>query len=168
MLVRPLLAAVSMIACCTVGLAQPSAPGPAQVRVVGFSDSFSRSLDDDYGLREGEILKADLAHRVELALQRAGAPAGVVVELTIADAKPNRPTLGQMIDQPGLSYQSFGIGGATVEGRVLSADGRVLATLKDRWYETDIEQAYGRSTWGDAQFAFDRFARKLARAAVSS
>ena len=156
------------MAFCAGSLAQSPASGPAHVRMIEFSASFSKALDQDYGVREGEILKADLAHSVETALQRAGVPAGVIVELTISDAKPNRPTLGQMTDQPGLSYQSFGIGGATVEGRVLSADGRVLAILKDRWYETDIDQAYGRSTWGDANFAFDRFARKLARAVVSS
>jgi hypothetical protein len=134
---------------------------------VAFSESFEKTLQDDYGVREASVLRADLKRKVERALVRAGAPQGITVTLTIVNAKPNRPTFAQMSDKPGLSFQSFGIGGAAIEGQVLDADGKVIAALSDRWYETDINQSYGRATWGDANFAFDRFARKLAKAAAS-
>jgi hypothetical protein len=57
--------------------------------------------------------------------------------------------------------QSFGIGGAAIEGRIVRADGST-APLAYEWYETDITQVYGHATWSDATWTFNRFARRLA------
>ena len=96
------------------------------------------------------------------ALARTGAYDGARIELTISDAKPNRPTFKQMSDTPGLSMESFGIGGATIDGHVIAADGK-MTPVSYRWYESDIRQAYGNWVWHDAEWTFDRFARRLAR-----
>ena len=68
----------------------------------------------------------------------------------------------QLGDKPGLSFESFGVGGAKIEGRAVAADGAVTP-LKYSFYETDIRQAPYRSTWSDAQWTFDRFASRLGR-----
>ena len=76
--------------------------------------------------------------------------------------KPNRPTFKQLGDKPGLSMQSFGVGGAAITGRIVAADGSEKP-LSYHWYETDIRQASNNWVWSDAEWTFDRFARKLAR-----
>lgn len=118
----------------------------------------------DYGERELSFLANDLRQSVETRLARVGAmsPAGGRLELVIADAKPNRPTMAQMSHKPGLSMQSFGIGGATVDGAYVSPDG-ARTPVHYRWYEHDIRWAPYQSTWGDAQDVFDHVGDQLVR-----
>jgi hypothetical protein len=116
---------------------------------------------EKYGVREVERLADSLRRDVERALAKRG---GGRAELVLVDAKPNRPTFKQMSDKPGLSFQSFGIGGATIEGRIVTADGRETP-FTYRWYESDIRNVMPTSTWGDAERAFDRAARRIARGA---
>jgi hypothetical protein len=129
---------------------------------VSFSDAFQSELDDEYGAREGAYLTA----RVERALSRELAKAGLDparIEVTIRDALPNKPTMKQLGDEPGLDYgASVGIGGMELEGVAYDAAGTVIASLEFDWYETDIRNA-GLGTWTDARRAADRFARKFAR-----
>lgn len=117
---------------------------------------------DDYGARDLDYLAADLRTSVERALGRDGALAasGGTLDLVIEDAVPNRPTMRQLVKTAGLSYESFGIGGATVSGVLTSADGR-QTPVSYRWYETDIRWSRTASTWTDAENTFDRFARRL-------
>jgi hypothetical protein len=58
--------------------------------------------------------------------------------------------------------QSIGIGGAKIEGTVTYPDGRVLP-VKYSYYDHDIIEAIGSTTWSTAQRAFDLAARKVAR-----
>ena len=83
----------------------------------------------------------------------------------LVDAKPSRPTFKQLGDTPGLSFQSFSLGGARIEGRMIRADG-TETPLSYSWYETDLFQAPYESTWGDAHWSFDRFARRLGKGEV--
>ena len=55
-----------------------------------------------------------------------------------------------------------GVGGAAISGKIISADG-TEKPLSYRWYETDIREASYNWVWSDAEWTFDRFARKLAR-----
>lgn len=111
----------------------------------------------EYGQRELDFLTRDLQQAVERRV--AGAPGAY--ELVIVDARPNRPTFEQMGDRPGLSARSFGIGGATIEGAHVAADGS-RTPVSFRWYGRDIAWAKGQTTWGDAETAFNRFAVRLA------
>ncbi|MET0336194.1 MAG: hypothetical protein ABW063_00375, partial [Caulobacter sp.] len=72
----------------------------------------------ELGARELDDLRGDLKRTVERELERAGqlSPQGGRLDLVITDARPNRPTMQQMARKPGLSYQSFSIGGAAVTG----------------------------------------------------
>lgn len=52
-----------------------------------------------------------------------------------------------------------------MEGKIVAADGSVTPVAY-RWYESDLRQAYGSWVWSDAEWTFDRFARKLGRGEV--
>jgi len=116
----------------------------------------------EYGQRDLGRLSGDLETSVLREAARTGALEDARIELVIEDVVPNRPTFQQMADKPGLSFESFGVGGASVSGTVTTADGRSYP-VSYRWYETDIRWAQTAGTWTDAETAFDRFARKLAR-----
>ncbi len=119
---------------------------------------------DQYGQRDLDYLAAELRESVQKAFERAGGLStdGATIDLVLEDAMPNRPTFRQMAIKPGLSYESFGIGGATISGVLTTADGRQVP-LGYRWYESDIRWSQGAGTWMDAENTFDRFARRLAR-----
>jgi hypothetical protein len=82
--------------------------------------------------------------------------------LVLADAQPNRPTFKQLGDRPGLSYQSFGVGGAKIEGRVIAANGTVTP-IAYKYYESDLRFSRHGGTWADAEATLDRFAYDLRR-----
>lgn len=123
-----------------------------------------REKADEYGAREVERLALELEADVERSLAREGrlAPEGGRLDLVLSDAVPNRPTFEQLGRRPGLSFESYGVGGATIEGEYVAADG-TRTPLRYRWYESDIRDAQGATTWTDADRAFDRFARRVAR-----
>ncbi|WP_425999841.1 hypothetical protein [Caulobacter sp. DWR1-3-2b1] len=113
--------------------------------------------------REFDYLTRELKRSVEKTLDRSGALAdGGELDLVIEDARPNRPTMREMSAKPGLSYQSFGVGGARVSGEYRAASG-ARTPVDYSWYETDIRWAEYGSTWSDADKAFDRLAVRLAK-----
>lgn len=129
---------------------------------VSLSPELRKKAAEKYGMRDVERLAVDLRKDVERELHRTGILAGGRLELVLVDAQPNRPTFKQLGDTPGLSHQSFGVGGATIEGRAISIDGEVTP-VSYRWYETDIRDAAYSTTWSDAQHAMQRFAYQMAR-----
>ena len=118
-----------------------------------------QSKTDRIGQRDVNELREDLAKQVTRALTRVGAQRA---DLVLESAAPNRPTFEQMRRTPGLSMWSLGVGGASVTGTVTLADG-TTQPISYRWYETDIRQARGSTTWSDAGRAFDRLAHRIAR-----
>jgi hypothetical protein len=148
-------------ACAAFGIAGSAlAQAPAVSVVIG--PELQKKAEKTYGVKEVERLAAGLQREVERELDRTGVLVGGRVELTLVDARPNRPTMKQLGDTPGLSYRSFSVGGAALEGRAIALDGQVTP-LRYNWYETDIREAWYQSTWADAERAFDRFARRLSR-----
>ena len=146
------------------GFAAAFAPAAGAMTVqVGVSDAFQEKLEDDYGVRETEILQESLTHKIERAFEKAGVKAERVV-ITIEDARPNRPTFQQLGDKVGLDpIRSFGTGGAKVTGVAYDAAGAEIGRQEYDWYETDIRQSFGVSTWYDASYAFGRFATRFAK-----
>jgi hypothetical protein len=141
--------------------ATSAAAAPASVQV-SIGPKLQEKAVEKYGVREIDRLAQDLQRRVERSLDRSGALADTDIRLVLVDVQPNRPTMKQMSDRIGLSFTSFGIGGARIEGQAVSADGQVRP-LSYAWYESDIRQVTGYTTWHDAEWTFDRFARRLAR-----
>lgn len=117
------------------------------------------SKADKIGMREIDQLRDDLARSVSRALARTGDQrADLVLEM----ATPNRPTFEQLGRRPGLSFWSIGLGGASVTGTITRADG-VVQPVSYRWYESDIRQVRGHTTWTDAERAFDMLSYRIAR-----
>lgn len=147
----------------TLGLASVASAAEPQVTI-----TYGPKLQDkirEYGARDVDRLAGDLRSTVLKAAARTPALDDATIVLVLEDAVPNRPTMKQMSDKPGLSYDSFGVGGAAISGSVTTADGRT-SPVAYRWYETDIRWARPATTWTNAEQAFDQFARGLSRGEV--
>lgn len=153
---RTLLLAAAVLATATA-----AAAAPASV-TVSIGPELQAKAQKTYGVRDVERLAAELQKTVARELTRTGAYDGARIQLELTDAMPNRPTMKQMGDRVGLSFESLSIGGADINGQAVLPDG-ALKPISYRWYETDIRNARGTSTWHDAEWTFDRFARHLAR-----
>ena len=153
---RTAILAVAISLCASAAFA-----APAMVSVSVGPELQAKAVKT-YGVPEVERLAADLRREVEKKLARTGAYDDTRVDLVLVDAVPNRPTFKQLSDTPGLSLQSFGVGGAEIAGTVTRADGSTQP-LGYRWYESDIRWAYANWIWSDAETTFDRFATRLSR-----
>jgi hypothetical protein len=140
------------------------AAGPAHAVTVEakFSDAFQTKLEDDLGVREGERLAEIVGDKIAARFEKQATSAERVV-ITIEDATPNRPTMQQVSDTPGLDpIRSFGVGGAKLTGVAYDAAGQEVGTFEYKWYESDITRSMNLGTWHDARWAIDRFARRFA------
>ncbi len=132
---------------------------PATVRVTLGPDLQDKV--ENLGSREVQQQADRLAQVVEQTLARRGALDGARIDLVLTDLKPNRPTMEQAIDRPGLDpIRSVSIGGATIEGQITTASGEVLPVRYD-WHTTNLADVYGYSTWQDAETAYRRLASNL-------
>jgi hypothetical protein len=102
-----------------------------------------------------------LAEVVTRALADDPDLAGARIELVLTDLRPNRPTTGQLRDRPGLDpVRSISTGGATVDGRIVTADGRELPVHYER-YSDSLSDVYRVGVWHDAERAWRRLAANL-------
>ena len=147
--------AVMLLAAAPFAIGSGAMAAPASVSV-SIGPALQAKAQKTYGEREIARLADELRTDAERALSRSNAHADARIELVLTDAVPNRPTFKQLGDKPGLSFESFGVGGAAFTGRIIAADG-TETPLAYKWYESDIRQAYGNSTWRDAEWAIDRF-----------
>lgn len=159
MKVSPAIVALGLAVLAGPALA---APDVATVRVAIGPDLAKKTEIMD--AREFDYLTRELKKSVERTLNQSGAlgPDGGELDLVIEDARPNRPTMQQMSRRPGLSYSSFGVGGARVSGEYRAASG-ARTPVDYSWYETDITWSDTNSTWSDANRAFDQLAARLAK-----
>ncbi|WP_293902855.1 hypothetical protein [Phenylobacterium sp.] len=154
---------IALTAAVLLAGASAAAAAPASVSVA-IAPKLQKTFDSTYGVREADLLTKDLRASVEKSLAKTGAYNDARIELVLTDVKPNRPTFKQLGDTPGLSLESYGVGGAAIEGRIVAANG-TETPITYRWFETDIRESYGRWVWTDAEWTFDRFARRLASGA---
>lgn len=149
-------AAAALLASATSALA-----APASVNVT-VGPELQAKAAAILGVRDVDELAADLQKAVEVRLAKTGAYDGARIELVLVDAQPNRPTYKQMSDQPSLSYRSFGLGGAQIEGRTIAADG-TITPIHFKSYQTDIRWSRVTGVWSDAESGFQQFAYALGR-----
>ena len=140
--------------------AGPALADPATVSVTIGPDLQEKTRD--LGERDVREQADRLAEVVRRALADSGDLDGARIDLVLTDLKPNRPTFEQMADRPGLDpHRSISIGGAAIEGRITTADGRVLPVKYD-WFSQSLAEVRGFSTWQDADRAYERLASRLA------
>lgn len=171
----PLLASFALVALAsTPGQARDfeysttiKAPGVKIATLVVTAGDKMTSEKKRWGPDDVAWLKKDLTKKIWRTLEAKGlkAQTGARLEVTLVDATPNRPTIQAMTGRLALDFRSFGIGGATVDARLVSADGRELGRMHYRWTNPQlISSTSGSTVWYDASRAFDRFARHLAKA----
>lgn len=154
-----------------VALAPAALAAPVTLAPISFSPEFQEALDEDLGVREGDILREAVTERVSAALVSHGANvgqgAGFTLEISIIDADPNRPTMEQMADRPGLDMlRSLSIGGAELRGVLRNAQGEVVSEITHRRYNYSLEDVAmsAPTTWSEAYRAIRQFANKVADA----
>jgi len=134
----------------------------AEVNVT-YSDDFAEELTDNYGEKEGVYLTKEIQEDLMAAFAKTGVNP-IRVDVVIIDAKPNRPTFEQMSSRPGLDpFRSRSIGGMELQATAYDADGAVIGSHEYGWFENDIRDVVGSSTWTDAKRASNRFSRKFAQ-----
>jgi len=138
--------------------------GPALALTVEtkMSTEFQEKLEDDIGVREAGVLSDALTSKITRVFAEQGVQAEKIV-VTIEDARPNRPTMEQVSNKPGLdSMRSISLGGAKLSGIAYDAAGAEIGRFDYRWYETDLSNVVAATTWSDARSTFDKFARRFA------
>lgn len=134
----------------------------AEVNVT-YSDDFAEELTDNYGEKEGVYLTMEIQEDLTAAFAKTGVNP-IRVDVVIIDAKLNRPTFEQMSSRPGLDpFRSRSIGGMELQATAYDADGAVIGSHEYGWFENDIRDVVGSSTWTDAKRASNRFSRKFAK-----
>ena len=138
----------------------PAAAEPPTINVTVGGDLQTKV--EELGERDVSEQTTRLTDVVQSTLSRRGALEGAIIDLVLTDLKPNRPTFQQLTDRPGLDgIRSVSIGGATIEGTITTADGRVQPVKYD-WYSSNIEDVRGFGIWQDADRAYRRLAANLA------
>ncbi|MGD9965893.1 MAG: hypothetical protein AB7T59_05190 [Hyphomonadaceae bacterium] len=140
-------------------------PASAQTTPVSFSSEFQEALDDDFGVREGDILRASVVEAIDAELARRGVVNAGGIEVTIVDARPNRPTMQQLIDEPGLDgVASISIGGAELRANLPGGE-----VVTHRRYNHSLADVVGpATTWTEARRAIRQFAVKVADAYIAN
>jgi hypothetical protein len=153
------IAALAASALAGILLAAPALAVTVETKM---SPEFQEKLEDDIGVREAKVLSDVLTRKITSIFADRGVTADKVV-VTIEDARPNKPTMEQVSNKPGLDpINSVSIGGAKLSGIAYDAAGAEIGRFDYRWYETDISNVIAVSTWTDARSTFDKFARRFA------
>lgn len=153
---------------CAVAALLAAPLASATVIEVSYSEEFAETLEEDYGEREGVFLIGKIQDHLDFELDKAGLDPERI-EVTINNAKPNRPTFKQLGDQPGLDYmRSISIGGMDLSATIFDAAGNEIAAVQYDWFESDIRQVAPAGTWSDARRASRRFAREVVEALSES
>jgi hypothetical protein len=150
-------------------LAQPMAVTPNVSVTIG--GDLAKDVEK-LGERDVREQAEELARVVQREMARDadtdGRWTGAQVNLVLTDLKPNRPTMQQTIDRPGLSMQdSKSIGGATIEGEIVTAEGERLPVRYER-YSTSLAEVFGYTTWSDASRAYDGLAANMRRGRLTN
>jgi hypothetical protein len=141
-------------------LAAPAlAADPVSIAPIQFGPELTEKAEE-YGQRELDYLAGEMRDDLERELADLLGENGMRLEVTIQDASPNRPTMEQMADR-GLHHSSISIGGASLEARLLAADGTQLETFSYAWRSHNIRDVVGYSRWTDARRAMRRFASDI-------
>ena len=121
-----------------------------------------------YGDKAIEFLLDDMETEITEDFAKRGLTlsdtAPTILRVTIEEVKPNRPTFNQLSEDPNLSFQSFGIGGAEVSAEVVSQGGSVIGTADFDYFSNFNDGTLtGIGVWTDTSRAFSRFSKRLSK-----
>lgn len=150
----------------TLAVASAAQAQPANVVVTLSPEMQERAVE--LGERDVARQVDRLTQSVDRALADQPRFQGADVRLVLKDMEPNRPTFQQVSDRPGLSpFYSLSIGGASIEGEIVTVDGQSHPVRYAR-YSNSLGEVVGYGTWQDADRAFSRFASNLAAGRLES
>ncbi|WP_417477581.1 hypothetical protein [Maricaulis sp.] len=161
-MLRQMTKTFSLAAAATLSLSAGAALAdePVSIAPIQIGDALAARVDE-IGEREFDRLKEILQSDLERELAGHLGENGSVLHVTIIDADPNRPTMAAMTARPGLSMESFSLGGASLAAELVSSSGATLQTYSYAWHSHTISNAAYASTWSDARRTFDRFAAEV-------
>jgi hypothetical protein len=157
-----------------LAFASVAAADPVTLTPITFSSEFQTELDEELGTREGDVLRRDVERAVTRALAERGASvqsgAPVSIEISVIDARPNRPTMEQTRQESGLDpFLSISTGGAELRAVLRNSGGAVIAEVEHEYYTDSLSDVLGGpSTWTDANRSIRQFANKVAGAYVAN
>lgn len=163
---RSLMASALMAPALLLTTVAAASAAPVQVGTISIGPELQTKLTKDYGVREAETLTSYARRTFERQLAGVEATAPTTVDIVILDATPNRPTFAQLSARPGLSLQSFGIGGAKFQATLRDGQQGAPRTVEYSWYENDIQDVLGATTWTDAERATRFFAGQVREVAA--
>jgi hypothetical protein len=140
----------------------PSQPIPT---AVDFAPSAATKMQ-----RYGESQRATLQSAIVSAVSRQSScnavPAGLIVDVTVQDVAPTRPTIKQQTDDPTLDpVRTKYLGGAALSGEVRDANQHVVARVSYRYFPLSLPLgSVSVDPWADARLAIEGFAAKLGAA----
>jgi hypothetical protein len=137
---------------------------PADTPTVLFSPDMQAAIDTTYGASEQAVLQQTIRERVRAALRGVGCD-GIVIEITLRDARPTHPTDKQIGDNAALDrLRTHFAGGAAFSVRLLDPAGRELKSLRYDWYAPDDRHtSRAADPWGDVRLASEGLGLQLAR-----
>ncbi|WP_323762394.1 hypothetical protein [Maricaulis sp.] len=170
------LVCVLALSCLTAGsLAQPDpafqaefrseATGSIEIGRIGFSELVRTKADS---LGEAELarlsgyLRSDLERSLISANWHGVAVRETVLDITILDVVPNRPTMQQIQELDTAHYSAHANGGAALSARLVNADGSVIAEFRYDWFNPDPGSGAAAGVWTDTRLAFQGFAESIA------
>ncbi len=163
---RPLLAALAFGAIVSAGSAANAQSDAGQVRAIEISSELQTKFEKEYGVREAAALKQELQRTVDRSLKKMGPSKVAFVDLSIEDAKPNKPTFQQLSKNTSLSYSSsYSTGGAKVNAKLFDSSGALIGTVSHEYYSRGLNEVFSEYGWADADRAFSGAARKIQKEA---
>ncbi len=94
----------------------------------------------------------------------APGPTTLRIETVLSELQSSSPTLADLSDEPGLSTSSEYAGGATATFVLRDGTGQILGSLSDEYQANFNDSFRPAGIWTDANTAFRRWAKNLARA----
>ena len=151
-----LFAAASLLGASALAHAPAdAAPGPSPTPQVTVTAGQALQLSaNDYGPEAVKELTEDLAQAVGKSLGHSRNNEVREAHLVLENATPTRPTAAQLGHNPGLSELSIGLGGAWIDGYVVTADNK-KTPIGFSFYETNLRNDLAPAMWSDAERAFD-------------
>ena len=141
------------------------ATGSIEIGRIGFSDALRNKaalLGEDELARLASYLREDLQAALVASQWHGVAARETVLNVTLLDVTPNRPTLSQIQQLPNAHYSEHVAGGADLSAVLVDAEGAVIATYDFAWYNPEPGDGSGMGIWSDTRAAFSRFSHRLA------